>query len=396
MVLGVSSRRSRSAFRFLLQAIALLPAGIVIAWALRADEAWFDHHVLPNYCPCARSTLLWETVSRWGAVVAAIAWAALVRPKLVDWFGRPPSVAFLRGWVRVVAAVALALVVCDVYLRLKEPRRDLEHQADLPPMRLDDSGNYVPIPSRMKEVRVGTRTVRYEINAEGNRAASSVDAPDHDAPTLLFTGESVALGYGVDYSQSYAARVGHALGVQVVNLALTGIANDEAYVRLRDALPTYSRPVGLVTFVVPLQLERNVDDRRQHLVVHDGRLEIVPPSRSWWATSPLRKLVLYHSDAAIESARTIFLATDVLARTRKTRALFVMTNYGAACLPDESGTPRLERDLFSGLDLIHVRVDIPPDQRIGPPDGGHPNERGHELLADAIVRTLQAHPIARP
>jgi len=257
-------------------------------------------------------------------------------------------------------------------------------------MRVDETGNYVPIPSRVKDFAVQGRSVRYEIDAEGNRAASVRNASDPRAATLLFTGESITLGWGVAYEESYPALVGRDLGVQSVNLAVTGFSSDQAFLRLREALPRFALPVALVTIVLPVQLERNVSDARQRLAIRDGRLELVARSTSWFLTSPLGKLVPYHSDEAIALTRAILRATDELARGRGARAVFVLTDFGAPCLPEDDGQSRLERRLFSGLGVTYTRVEIPPPLAIGYPNEVHPNVRGHRAIADAIVRMLRS------
>jgi hypothetical protein len=236
--------------------------------------------------------------------------------------------------------------------------------------------------------------VLYTTDAEGNRATSVEDKTDHDAPTILFTGESVALGWGVDQAETYPVLVGRALAVQTVNLGVTGLSSDQAYLRLREALSRFTQPVALVTLVLPLQLERNVNDRRSRLAVRGGRLELVAQSWSPLATSPLRKFFPYHSDEAIELTRAILRATDELARLRGARALFVLTNFGAPCLPDELGTSGLERTLFSGLGVEHVRVDITPALMIHFPKELHPGPKGHEQIANSIIGALRGLPIA--
>jgi hypothetical protein len=147
--------------------------------------------------------------------------------------------------------------------------------------------------------------------------------------------------------------------------------------------------VAVVTIVLPTQLERTVSDGRQRLALRDGRLELVAPSSSWLLTSPLRRLVPHHSDEALSLTHSILTATLELARTRGARALFVFTDFGAPCLPDQDGTSRLERRLFSDLGDAYTKVEIPPALMIRYPNEVHPNERGHEAIAQAVVRALQ-------
>jgi lysophospholipase L1-like esterase len=288
----------------------------------------------------------------------------------------------------VAAAVVLALVASDVVLRLREKKSPLEREPGLPPMRMDEVGNLIPIPSTTKDAPIRTRTVHYEIDANGNRAAHADQVVDFGAPTILFAGESVGIGWGVAYEQTYPALVSAALGLQGVNLAVTGFGSDQAYLRARDALPKFARPVALVTLVLPPQLGRNVNSRRQRLALRGEELVSVPPSQSLWATSPLAKLLPYHSDDAIVVTRAILRATADLASDRGARALFVFTNFGPACLSDDADGSRLERSLFEGLGAPHLRIDIPPEWMIAYPNEVHPNERGHEAFAQAILRWL--------
>jgi hypothetical protein len=377
--------------------VATVAAGTsLLVWAFRSDGAWFDRHVLANYCPIASFTLAFETLARWAVGGLGIAVALVVRPRLARFASRASSAAW-RMAASIALAALLALVLCDLYLRHREGARSLEREPGLPPMRVDETGNFVPIPSSAREWDVEGRLVRYETDAAGNRTASAVPAVDMRAPTVLFTGESIALGWGVPYERAFPFLVGRALGLQAVDVAVTGFAFDQAYLRAKEMLSRFEAPVALVTIVVPAELERTVDPKRQRLALgDDGRLEIVPRSRSPLATSPLRKLLPFHTDEAIPLARAIFRATDELARSRGARALFVFTNFGPPCVPESDGVSRLERDLFFGLDVAHTRVEVPPASMIRPPREVHPSEKGHEALAAAVVEALRTFGAGKP
>jgi hypothetical protein len=367
-----------------------------VAWAVGSNPAWFDRHVLPNYCPRHAWTRGLETASRWALACAGVFVLVVVRPRLAGRVAEAEGGAWRRIAVRTVAPLLLALVAADVFLRVREARHHIEEDAGLPPMRIDDSRNLAPVPSRANEWDVEGRTIRYAINSQGNRAPSVAQVADLEAPTILFIGESIAQGWGVAYDDTYAAVVGRATGVQTVNLAVTGFSSDQAYLRLLAALPTFAKPIAIVTLVVPVQLERTVSDRRQRLVLVDGRLELAQASTSPLLTSPLRKLLPYHSDEAIALTRAILGATSNLARERGARALFVFTNFGPPCLTEDDGMSGLERSLFSGLGVTHVRVDITPELMIHPPREVHPNEKGHGAIAAAIVDLLRDGTVANP
>jgi len=369
----------------------------LVVWAFRSNAAWFERHVLPNYCALSPATHVFEWVARGAAAALGIALVVLFRPKLARWAARADGAAVAKTATRFVVPALLALVVCDGFLRWKEGRHSLATERGLPPMRIDETGNYAPVASSATEWDVEGRMIRYETDADGNRALRSTDVVDKSAPSILFAGESVAQGWGVAYEDGYAPIVARAMGLQSVNLSVTGFSNDQAYLRLREALPSFARPVAVVMLVLPVQLARSVSDRRQRLALDArGRLEIVPPSSSLFRTSPLVGLVPYHPDEAISLTRAILRATADAARERGVRALFVFTNFGPACLPDEGGTSRLERDLFDGLDVTHVRVDITPPLMILPPKEPHPNEKGHQAIAAAVLAALRGNAVAKP
>jgi hypothetical protein len=308
--------------------------------------------------------------------------------------------ALLRRWAAVLVAIALSLVVSDGMLRLlhkANKQRAIAEEKVFPPMTIDGYRNVVaPLPLHSKDVIFGKRVVRYTMDADGNRAASVDQVTDFAAPTVLFTGESVAIGWGVPYEQSFPALVAAALQVQVVNVAVAGFANDQAYLRGKEALAKFAHPVALVTVAVSEQIERNVRPTRQHLALSpEGRLELVSATTSLWATSPLRRLIGYHSADAIAVTRAILQATIDLSRSRGAIPIFVWTNYGRPCDPSDGGISVLEERLFSGLDSVHVRVDIAPEQTLAGDADAHPNEIGHQSLARGVLGALREASVPR-
>jgi hypothetical protein len=379
------------AVRWGARAIAIAAGGSLVVWAVRADARWFDRHFFAHYCAVSHAALTYEVLARVVAALSGIVVVWWVPHRLGPWLQRLRSAEFRHGAASVVVAIGCALAVSDIVLRIAAKRHKVEDEAALPPMRTDETGNYVPIPSRTKEViEKLKRRVQYAIDADGNRAPSVDYAADPEAPTILFAGESIGIGYGVAYEKTYPVLVAAALRIQAVNLAVTRFSNDQAYLRLKAALPKFAHPVAVVTVVLPCQLERNVSALRERLALsNDGHLGLIAPSTSLFATSPLLKLLPYHSDEAIPLTAAILRATTELAEMRGARSLFVFANFGPLCVTDERGSSWLERALFGGLSAPHVAIDLPPDFVIGAPDV-HPNERGHQAFADAIVHFLAA------
>lgn len=361
----------------------------LVAAAARADARWFEDHWLGSYCTRSAATPPLEAAIRLiagGLGVALITWT---RPRIARWVSRHDLGKLARSSAGIALAVVLSLVASDVVLRLRHAGRNPAEDPVLPPMTNGTRGNWVLRASSTKDVSLGKRRVRYEIDANGNRAPSSRHVTDPNAPSILFTGESVGMGWGVAYEDSYPALVAGAMGVQAVNVAVTGFGNDQAYLRALDALARLAQPRAVVTIVLSDQLERDVRPTRDRLVLTpEGRLELEAASTSLFATSPLRRLMGYHSADAIALARAIFQATAEVARSRGALPVFLWTNYGRPCDHTDRGTSILEERLFSGLEATHVRVDIAADQTIEGAEDAHPDEKGHQALAKAVLGAL--------
>jgi len=378
--------------------IAVMLGAVLVAAAIEADAQWFEDHWFSSYCTRSPLAPALEATVRFLAGAAGVALVTRVRSRIVTGTSPMSLGPLLRRCGAILVAAVLALVVSDGILRMLHKERTIEEDRVFPPMTIDGHHNVIePLRSHTKDVTFGKRVVRYATDADGNRVASVGQVSDLDAPTILFTGESVAIGWGVPYERSFSAIVAATLQIQAVNVAVAGFANDQAYLRGRDALAKLTHPLAWVTIAVSEQIERNVRPTRQHLALSsDGRLELVSATTSLWATSPLRRLVGYHSAEAIPLTRAILQATIDVSRARGAIPIFVWTNYGPPCVPSEHGMSPLEERLFSGLEAAHVRVDIPPEQTLAGSADAHPNEKGHETLARSVLEALREASVLPP
>jgi hypothetical protein len=386
---GHATRRLRITVEVLLGLAGLA----LVAWSLLADRDWFERHVYWRYCAIDPKELAHARVERWVAAIVGLVVILFVRPRVGRWAARRTVRALLVLVAQVGLATILALFTCDYVLRHKKKPPESPPRLELPDSYQVPWYGWLHNPSRTKMLTYGTRQTSVCVDADGNRVRSADDVLDRSKPTIVFSGESITLGLGLDYADTYPAKVADALGVQSVNLSATGYGNDQAYLRVRDELPRLAKPIAVVTLMVPVQLVRNTDARRAHHVPReDGTIEEVAPDPQWWTTSPLRELFMnavgYHSDDAIRVARATILATARDARAHGAYPLFMLTHWGPQCLPDASGAPSIERTLFDGLDVPHIRVDLDPSWWDAPSD--HPDSRAHARMAEAIVSALRA------
>jgi hypothetical protein len=261
---------------------------------------------------------------------------------------------------------------------------------------------WVSRPAHATTARAGNHQFSYVVGPGGGRVRS-IDgdaegggpAVDAARPTLVVTGESIAVGYGLDYDETFAARAGDALGLAVVNLGEGGYAPDQAYLRLVDALPSIARPAAVVSVFVPVALGRMLDDGVPRLRLNaQGALAFTPPPSGVWARLRLRDLAMnrfpYAGDAAVERALAttgaVLRATAAAARARGARVLFVIPSAGPPRALDDHPEAFIVRRLFVDAGLPFVVVDLGPDQIIS--GDGHPNAAGARVIADAVVRSL--------
>ena len=364
--------------------VVVAPAAALFAFALLADRAWFERHVVvPAYrlppspwaLPAVRAGAAF-----FGCLLAFFAVAAWRR-------------ATAGGIARVSAAILLSLVVSELLLR----RFDRPESEKTDPrlewiLGVEDPRTgwaFVPNREMVLPPRGKQRRALYAIDAHGDRAPSKDWVEDPRAPTIIVTGESTAVGHGLEWPDTIAARLSAKLRLQVVNVAEGGYGSDQAHLRAVDALLRFARPVAVVTLVLPVQLHRNIQDDRPRLVVRGGDLVSEPASRSQLR---LRRIFVdeipYLSEARLRGSlavtRAVLHSTAAAARQRGAAPLFVVPCIG----PPRAEADRPEAFFVQAVlaDLPHAVVDVPPSELI--PLDGHPDRAGAERIASAIAAAL--------
>lgn len=354
----------------------LLALAVVLCGASAVmNDAWWVRHVVVPACYLTPPAWVHPTV-RAGLVALALLLlaAAALLPRMDG-----------GGLARVALSFALALCASEVALRiLKKPERATRHPRLEWLLGVADprtGWSFVPGASLRFGAPGGGPVIDYAIDAHGDRGPTGF-VEDGDAPTLLVTGESIAVGHGLQWPDTFAAQAGARLGLQVVNVAEGGYGNDQALLRAREALRRLRKPVALVSTFLPVQLHRNLNDARPHLALREGALALAP------AVQPrllLRELLVDDLQIlperrlreSLRLTRAILEETVREARDRGARPLFVVPLYG-----DEPG---LVRELLAGLPHAVVRID---PARLMPWDG-HPDRDGARQMANAIVAALE-------
>jgi len=363
----------------------------LLAAAHAMDFAWFERHVLlPSFYPWAPAWVPGDV--RAGVAIAGAALVAAAWP--VGWaLGR----ATLVGVARIGLALLLAVGVSEVLLRrgagvtAKWRAPKLEFRIG----RLDPVFGWVLRPSRATPVGPPEHRVTFAVDEWGDRAARPGGAPDPEQRSLVVAGESIAVGHGVEYGQTFAALLGKDLGLQVVNTGCGGYGSDQALLRLRDVLGRLRRPVAVVMTFVPVMLQRSRQDYRPRLVLGGGKLQFVPPADGLFARLRVRDLVVnempWLSDGALREATRLNAAvlreSARAARERGAEPLFVAFSIGPRRTLAEHPEGALLRELFDEQGLPYVLIDIAPDELL--PWDGHPGPAAHVRIARAVEAALR-------
>lgn len=374
----------RFAVRVAAEIVAALIGVGLFACALQADHAWLDRHFMPSFFVSRRAYVLAASSLRVVSAALGVAIVFFVRPRFGRHVARVPARTLLANAVRVSLAIALALGASELVLRHTFRRAVEEAPADEVPFRHGDRWlGWTFVPARTGKNKIGGRVVEYAFDSAGYRVRHAEEPVDPELPTILFTGESVMVGHGLNWDESVPAQVQALIGMQSANLAVNGFANDQAFLRLRAELPRFRHPVAVVTLFMPTLFDRNLDDDRPHL----------GPGLVWLSTEPRWRLmavakqaVPYRGEQTVERGiavtREVLLATVDLASARGAVPLILVPQFA----PEDPVERVLRRRILDEAGLPYVWVELDPSWRV--PGDQHPDARAAHAMASAIVARL--------
>ena len=357
-------------------------AGLGIALlltALAADQNWWDRHFLPVFALERATMVAAEQTLRGFVAVSGITLLALGRP-----IAAMLSRATGGGTLRILLAVVLALVTGELVLRAHPLQpHDADPFGQEPRRQADRRLGWIFVPARSVVAEEAGRRVSYSFDAAGYRVAASGAAVDVERPALLFTGESIIAGFGLDWQQTIPARVGALLGTQSVNLAVFDYSNDQSYLRLAAELPRFRKPVAVLTLFMPSLFDKNLLDNRPHLTPQ--RLW-QPAGQHWRLAALLRWLIPYRTSATVEQGitrtRNSLSALVALARARGAESLIVVPQFG----PESATEKMLRQRILDEAALPYLQVTLDPSWHL--PGDMHPDPRAADAIAIAVAGRL--------
>jgi len=350
---------------------------ICVVLALAATQTWLDRHFLPSFFVPRPWYVGLETLGR--IVIGAAGLIAIIARRRIAAFD-PMYVA------SIVTATVLAFGASEIVLRAVHLRpTEWLLPTEEPVRRADAMLGWRLEPSRTGRANVGGRAVEYAIDSSGYRVRRSDVPADLTRPTIVFAGESVMFGEGLQWEETIPAQTESLLGIQSANIAVHGYSTDQTYLRLRAELPRFRQPVAVVALFMTALFGRNLDRDRPHL---DEGLSWTPAIAASRLKSLAVLVVPFRRDRTVENGvrvtREALSAMATLARSRGATPLIIVPQFGPESTLDES----IRRRVFDSAGLPVMRIEIDAAWRL--PWDRHPNAAAARTIADAIARRLRA------
>jgi hypothetical protein len=362
------------------EALVALCGIALIALALAFTQGWLDRHILPSFYVMRRWYVVLESSARVALAALGVLLLLVARRRIARLLAQRPS-AVIAGAV----AALLAIAAGQITLAWLHPSTQWLLASVEPLRRPDPRLGWTFVPGREGHKTVGGRTIAFAFDAAGYRVRRVDEPVDPARPTMLFAGESVMLGEGLNWDETIPAQVGAVTGVQSANLAVHGYATDQAYLRLEADLPRFQRPVAVVTLFMTALLGRNLDDNRPHLGPGLVWLPAVPHAR---LMSLATLIVPFRREATVERGiamtRDVLRATAALAASRGATPLIVVPQFGREDEHERTLRRRILDD--AGLPYLYVTFD---DDGWRIPGDLHPNAPTARRIAVAIADRLK-------
>jgi hypothetical protein len=359
--------------------VACIGCALLLA-AAAANQAWLDEHFLPSFFTPREELLETALHVRLAVAAVGIIVAVFLRRRIARAVAKEPLYL-----LTISIAIALAAGTVEMVLRARHIRAAEEIPPQFEPRRHLDArlGWLFDAPHVGYDRHLGRR-YEYAFDRNGYRVPSPADTTDFDDPAIVFSGESMMVGEKLDWEETIPAETSARLGVGCANIAVSGFATDQQYLRLQTELPRFRHPLAVVALFTPSVFDRNLDDDRPHL---EPGLVWKPAAKQWRLTMLVRRLIGYRSHDAIENGirttREALAAMVQLARSRGAVPLIVVPHFGA-----ESPREReLRRRILDEGHLPYVSVALNPDDRIE--NDGHPDGDGDRAIAEAVAKALR-------
>jgi len=203
---GRRSSRRRAALAANI-AIGLAGAAL-IALAGAAGQAWADRHFLPTFAWSRGFQLGLVDGLRILLALVGLLLVLFVRPRVARGIRVGKGARMLVSAVSATLAVAAAVATTEGILHTRTWQATQEHWGSREPQRQrDDLTGWTFVPNHHGQAEVDGRAIDYATDRFGYRVATAGAQTDLARPTIVFAGESIIHGYGLQYGETIPAQV---------------------------------------------------------------------------------------------------------------------------------------------------------------------------------------------
>ena len=326
--------------------------------------------------------------------------------------------ALVAGTMSVMLTLGVAETACrllDLPVRYRVPRAE-----DVTATFDSELGwAYISNRSVISSFGVPPRRIPSHFDDIGARVRAPGVTHDPAAPTVLLVGDSLTMGHGVVFDETFAGRL-EAMAdfpYQVVNLGVQAFGTDQSLLMLMRHVQRFNTKVVVYTFIDDHVVRNATDDRRVlqvgAYVVGTKPLFGVRPDGTLYLRKAPHRLADHHSTPRLwEFLQIAWNRLGPRPSIPLTRALVqemrrVSEANGAAFIlifwrgpwTTRSG---LGASIFDSmnLDILDTGADAPADWRHWTiPGDGHPDARAHARVAQLLYQRLMrgpGHPRALP
>ena len=370
------------------QLLVIAAALLFLLLAVHMDRDWAGRHLLPDIL--VASDWLMAIIQAERAILLLLALLLLLAV-----FPRPGRSPAQRGdaallSLRIGAMILLALPASEVVRQFFSGRNGQPwNQGDQPLRRPDATLGWVTIPGRRALDPEFPWRPLYVIDRHGYRVAAPGLTVDTAAPSILFVGESIMFGKGLAWDQSVAGLLQRQSGIQSANLSVTAYSAGQTFLRLRQELPRFRRPVAVVILFAPTLLVRDLDRTRPWF---DSAGHLHPAQRGWNLTRLAHVLFPYRSPAAIAEAvatdRRLLLTAVAMVRARGAVPIVLVPVFQ----PEPARERELHAAIFDHAAIPHLVVPLGRGWRLLP--DFHPDAHANAVMAAALWARLKNDPQA--
>ena len=216
------ARLSRTPFAQL-PGLAIAGTGIaLLGLVVFANSAWFDRHFLPDFFMPRSRQLAIVTALRLMAVLFGLI-LVLIGRTCVRRGGEKRQLRRLASKTAIVAGVCVSsILTTELILRTRTWHAAQFHNSQEPRRIADPYLGWVFQPNHHGRKLVAGRRIDFAIDALGYRVGGPSQKVDYTLPAVIFSGESVMAGDGLQWRDAIPAQVGDRLHIQPVDIAVNG------------------------------------------------------------------------------------------------------------------------------------------------------------------------------